>query len=119
MIRIIRVSLFVASNSVVSRGLVQAYGKINQAVGKKNYLDNSVERKRPVHHFTRNELWKCIGCILSKVTYEIKGHLIFEKLNNISVRRGRTPIHRDVLGKKYLLKLSCYIYIPQYCYACR
>ena len=37
---------------------------MNQAVGEKNRPDKSGGRKRPVLPFTRNNLWKRIGCIL-------------------------------------------------------
>ena len=40
---------------------VKYMGKTNEAVGKKNRLDKSEGRKRPVRPFTRNEFWKCIG----------------------------------------------------------
>ena len=40
---------------------VKQMTKTNQAVGGKNRLDTSVGRKWPIHPFTSNELWKCIG----------------------------------------------------------
>ena len=58
---IIRVSLFEASNSVLVRGLVQAYKKKNLAVGEKNRLDISGGKIRLVHPFRRQVFWKCIG----------------------------------------------------------
>ena len=74
--RIIWVSLFEASDSVLVRGLVQAYKKMNPAVGDNNSLDISRGKIRLVHPFRRQEFWKCIGCILSAVTYENKGYNI-------------------------------------------
>ena len=50
---VIRVSLFEASNSVVSRGLSQSDGKMNQAVGEKNCLNNYGGKKWLVHIFIR------------------------------------------------------------------
>ena len=51
--RIICVSLFEASDSVLVRGLVQAYKKMNLAVGEKNSLDISRGKRRLVHPFRR------------------------------------------------------------------
>ena len=74
---IIRVSSFEASNLVVTRGLDQAGVKTNEAVGMKNFLDNSGVNKRLVLHFRRQEFWKCIGYILSSVTYGNKLHKLW------------------------------------------
>ena len=76
MISIIRVSFFEASDSVVVRGVVQAYKKMNLAVDEKNRLDLSGGKIRLVHLFRTQEFWKCIGCILSEVTYGNKGYNI-------------------------------------------
>ena len=46
--------------------------KMNLAVGENNHPDKSGGNKLLVHNFRRHELWKCIGCILSAVTYRIK-----------------------------------------------
>ena len=51
MISIIRVSFFEASDSVLVRGLVQAYKKMNLAVGEKNSLDLSGGKIPLVHPF--------------------------------------------------------------------
>ena len=61
---ILRVSLFEVYNTVVYRGLGQAYEKMNLAVGEKNCLDDSGGKKQLVCPFRRHEFWKCIGCIL-------------------------------------------------------
>ena len=53
--------------------------KMNESVGDKNRLDNSGGRKQLVCHFTNNKFWKFIGCILSSVTYGMKGHNIWRK----------------------------------------
>ena len=39
--------------------------------------------------FTRNKLWKYIGCIISSFTYGINGDQIWGKLKHQSVRRGK------------------------------
>ena len=50
--------------------------KINEAVGEKNRLDKSWGKKLLVQNVTKNEFWKCIGCIILTVTYESKGQRI-------------------------------------------
>ena len=74
-----RVYLIEASNSVVARGLGQADGKMNEVVGMKNSLDNSGGKKHSVCPFIRQELWKCIGCILLAVNYGKKGHKLWSE----------------------------------------
>ena len=51
--------------------------KINEAVGKNNHLDKSRGRKRLDRNFTKKDLCKCIGLILSEVTYGKKGHKLW------------------------------------------
>ena len=52
---------------------------INEMVGMKNHLLMSgiKKRLRLARTFTRQELWKCIGCILPAVTYGNKGHKLW------------------------------------------
>ena len=42
-------------------GWVKKMENINEAVGEKNCLDKYGRKKLLFRHFTRNELWKCIG----------------------------------------------------------
>ena len=48
-------------------------GKMNEAVTMKNRVTLNGGGKWQVKKFTRQEFWKCIGCILSAVTYGKKG----------------------------------------------
>ena len=48
---------------------VKKMAKINEAVGIKNHVTMDGGGKRLVCPFKRQEFWKCIGCILSAVTY--------------------------------------------------
>ena len=50
---------------------------MNLAVGEKNRLDISGSNILLVHPFRRKEFWKCIGCIISAVTYGNKGHNVW------------------------------------------
>ena len=47
--------------------------KMNEAVTMKNRVILNGGEKRQVKKFTRQEFWKCIGCILSAATYGKKG----------------------------------------------
>ena len=68
--------------------LGQADIKTNQVVGEKNFPNKSVGMKWSVYNFTRNYLWKCIGCIILAVTDGIKGQRLWENLKHPLVRRG-------------------------------
>ena len=91
--------------------------KIIEAVGEKNLLDKSGGKKRLVHHFTRQKLWKFIGCILLSVTYGIKVKQLWVTTETSLNKKEQNTPHRDVCGKTYLLKVHCDLYNPHYCYA--
>ena len=61
---------------------------MNQAVGENNRLDKLVGRKQPVRLFTRNEFWKCIGCILLAVIYGFKGYQLWVKPETSVSKKG-------------------------------
>ena len=62
-----------------SGGWVKQIEKMNEMVGMKNFiLMSGINRwLRLVRHFTRQKFWKCIGCIISAVTYGMKVHKIW------------------------------------------
>ena len=97
---------------------VNQMAKINEAVVEKKNIYKSGWRKQLVLHFTKNNFWKCIGCILLEVTYVIKGHSIWLKTETSVGKKGITPIQRNVCGKTDLLKVLCYLYHLPYCYPC-
>ena len=68
---------------------VNHMSKMNGAIGTNNRLYNSGKKKQVVHTFRSQELWKCIGCILSEVTYRNKGHKLGGGIQNILVRRHK------------------------------
>ena len=68
---------------------VEQVRKMNEAVGEKNSFDNSGGKKLLVHHFTRNEFWKCIGCILSVVIYGIKVNQIWGETETSVSKQGK------------------------------
>ena len=54
--------------------------KMNEGDGMKNRVTMDGGGKQIVRTFRRQDLWKCIGCILSAVTYGRKGHKIWSEL---------------------------------------
>ena len=54
---------------------------MNEAVCMKNRVTLNGGGKRQVKKSTRQEFWKCIGCILSAVTYEKKGRKLWSELS--------------------------------------
>ena len=59
--------------------------KMNEMVGMNNYLLIYGVKKRLqlLRHFTRQEFCKCIGCILSVITYgEERTHVLELNTNN-------------------------------------
>ena len=78
--------------------------KMNEAVCMKNRVTLNGGWKREVKKFTRQEFCKCIGCILSDVTYEKKKRKLwsevskgFGKYDNLTLQRdfhGTTDLHK-------------------------
>ena len=68
--------------------------------------------KRQVKNFTRQEFWKCIGCILSAVTYGKKGHKLWSEVSKGVGKYYNMKLRRDVCGTTYLHKVCC----AHYCY---
>ena len=100
---------------------VNQMSKMNQAVGEKNYLDKLVGGKCPVHHCTMSKFWKFIGCILLSVTFGVKEHHIWRKIDACVSKKIWdtlwTPLHRDFHGKTDILNVRCYLYHPRWFYA--
>ena len=76
--------------------------KMNEVVGMKNYVTVDRGGRRLVRPFRRQELWKCIDCILSSVTYGKKGHNLWSKLLNHSVKMAPAELQRYVSGNTNL-----------------
>ena len=57
---------------------------MNEAVGMKNHFTMGGGGKRLVLPFKRRELWKCIGCVLSEVTYGKRGHKLWSEIPKAS-----------------------------------
>ena len=66
---------------------VNQIARMNQVVGENNCIDKSGGRKRPDRPFTRNKFWKYSGCIILAVTFGVKLHHLWVKLNHLSVIR--------------------------------
>ena len=54
--------------------------KMNESVGMKNRVTMDGGGKRLVCPLKSQEFWKCIGCILSAVTYGKKGHKLWSEI---------------------------------------
>ena len=111
-------SLFEAYNSVVARNLVKRMAKMNEAVGMENRVTVGGVGKRIVCPFRRQEFWKCIGCVLSAVTYGKKGHKFWSELRKYSGNMAPTKLRRYFCGNTDLYKVCCDIYCTFYIYAC-
>ena len=68
--------------------------KMNEAVGMKNSLTKAGGGKRLVRPFIRQELWKCIGCIISAVTYEKRGQKICRETRIFVGKKPQTKLIR-------------------------
>ena len=64
----------------MDRLLVKTDGKMNKAVCMKNHFTSNGGGKRLVKPYKSREFWKCIGCILSEVTYGKKGRKLWSEV---------------------------------------
>ena len=72
--------------------------------------------KRLVSPFMSQEFWKCIGCILSAVTYGNKRHNIWSGIPKTFGKKPPTKLQRDVCGNTDLNKVCWNLYRTFYCY---
>ena len=91
--------------------------KMNEAVCMKNRFTSNGGGKRLVCPFKSQELWKCIGCILSAVTYGKKGCKLWIEVPNCLGKNENPKLRRDVRGTTDLHKLCCVNYRNLYIYA--
>ena len=80
---------------------------MNEAVFMKNSFTYNGGGKRPVKPFKIQEFWKCIGCILSAVTYEKKVRKIRSELSKGFGKYDNMTLRRDVPGTTNLHKVCC------------
>ena len=73
--------------------------------------------KRQFQKFKRQEFWKCIGCILSAVTYGKKGKNLWSEVPKGFGKYEHMTIRRDVRGTIDLYKVCCAHYRHLYIYA--
>ena len=92
--------------------------KMKEAVGTKNHVTVGGGGKRIVRPFRRQQFCKCIGYVLSEVTYGNKGHKLWSELTKHSGKMATTKLQRDVCGNTYLYKVCCDIYCTFYIYVC-
>ena len=77
---------------------------MNKAVGMKNRFTMNVGGKRLVRLFKNQEFWKYIGCVISAVTYEKKGHKIWSEIPKDFCSITPTKLRRYFIGNTNLYK---------------
>ena len=92
-------------------------GEINEAVGMKNFFTMDGVGKRLVFTFRRQDLCKCIGCVLSAVDYGKKGKHIWSEIPKDFCRTSPTKLRRDVRGNTDFYKVCCDHYHCFYIYS--
>ena len=80
---------------------------MNEALTMKNRVTLNGEGKRQAKKFTRQELWKCIGCILSVITYGKKRRNLWSEVSKDVGKHENHTLRRDVRGTTNLQKLCC------------
>ena len=78
---------------------------MNEAVCMKNRFTSNGGGKRLVRPFKRQELWKCIGCILSAVTYGKKLHKLWSDIPKYFGEMNNLKLQIDVCGNTNLFKV--------------
>ena len=79
--------------------------RMNKAVTMKNRVTLNGGGKRQVKKFTRQEFWKCIGCILSAITYGKKGRNLWSEVSKGVGKHENQTLLRDVHGTTDLQKV--------------
>ena len=92
--------------------------KMNEVVFIKNCSTSNGGGKRPVKPFKRQEFWKCIGCILSAVTYGKKGRKLWSEVPKCFGKYENPKLRRDFRGTTDIYKVCCAHYCHLYIYAC-
>ena len=90
---------------------------MNEAVCMKNRVTFNGGGKRQVKKFTWQEFCKCIGCILSAVTYGKKGRKIWSEVPKVFGKYDNLTLRRDVRVTTNLYKLCCAHYRHLFIYA--
>ena len=78
---------------------------MNEAVTMKNRVILNGGGKRHVKNITRQEFWKCIGCILSAATYGKKVRKLWSEVSKDVGKHENQTLRRDVRGTTYLQKV--------------
>ena len=78
--------------------------KMNEAVVVNNRVTMNGEGKQLVRPFKSQVFWKCIGCILSEVTYGKKGHKLWSEIPKSFGKMENPKLQRDVRGNTNLYK---------------
>ena len=88
---------------------------------KKLVRENDIRRQQGrdgYYKISNNEFCKCIGSILSEVTYGKKGYIIWESNTRKYFGKVEGQIDRDVRRKIDLLKVIFTLYNLHYSFLC-
>ena len=80
---------------------------MNEAVTMNNRVTLNGGGKRQVKIFRRQEFWKCVGCILSAVTYGKKVRKLWSELSKVVGKHDNLTLRRDVRVTTDLQKVCC------------
>ena len=97
---------------------VSRMAKMNEAVCMKNRVTTNGGGKRLVRPLKRKEFWKCIGCILSEVTYGKKGHKLWSEIPKSFGKMENPKLRRYFRENTNLYKVCFARYCHFYIYAC-
>ena len=81
--------------------------KMNEAVCMNNRDTLNGGGKRQVKKLKSQEFWKCIGCILSAVTYGKKRRKLWSEVTKGFGKYDNLTLRRDVRGTTDLYKVCC------------
>ena len=90
---------------------------MNEVVGMNNRDIMNGGEKRLFRPFKIQEFWKCIGYILSTVTYGKKGHKLWIEISKDFGKTENPKLRRYVLGNTAFYKVYCVHYRHFYLYA--
>ena len=86
--------------------------KMNEAVGMKDCLTMGGGGKWIVRPFRRQDIRKCIGCVLLEVTYGNKGHKLWSEIPKSFGDKAPNKLQIYVCSHTNLYKVCCDIYHP-------
>ena len=87
---------------------------INELDSDRNKYELKEGNKWMVWRFSKKDFWKCIGYIILEVTNGKKVCRLWRKPHKYNYGQVKGKLKREIIWKKYLLKLSCHPYCFNY-----